>query len=183
MEIKPGTRQLLNLLNIISWIIFIGLCIDAGGYIFNTFYALSKPVAAQHFWKGVNLSALYSTDKGHFITQGILISITALMKAGIFYLIIYLFYDKKFNISRPFSASVSRLIFNISYLCFGAAVFSFWGMKYAAWIEAKNIVMPDIHKIGLGGSDIWLFMAIVLLVIGQVFKKGTELQTENDLTV
>ena len=37
--------------------------------------------------------------------------------------------------------------------------------------------------LGIGGGDVWLFMAVVLMVIGQVFKKGIELQTESDLTV
>jgi hypothetical protein len=43
--------------------------------------------------------------------------------------------------------------------------------------------MPDIHYLRIGGADVWLFMAVVLMVIGQVFKKGIALQTETDLTV
>jgi hypothetical protein len=43
--------------------------------------------------------------------------------------------------------------------------------------------MPDMHYLRMDGADVWLFMAVVLIVIGQVFKKGTELQTESDLTV
>ncbi len=74
-------------------------------------------------------------------------------------------------------------MFNIAYLCLGAGLFSLWGARYAAWIKEQGIPMPDIHFLRIGGADVWLFMAVVLIVIGQVFKKGTELQTESDLTV
>jgi len=35
----------------------------------------------------------------------------------------------------------------------------------------------------IDGADVWLFMALVLFVFAQVFKKGIELQNENDLTI
>ena len=43
--------------------------------------------------------------------------------------------------------------------------------------------MPDIADLNLDGADIWLFMGVVLLVIAQIFKKGVEMQTENELTI
>lgn len=183
MEIKITTNQILKVLEILSWIIFIGLCIEAGGIIFNTIYALNKPIVAKYFWNGTDLSQLYSHDKGYFITQTVLMSIVAVMKALIFYLIIKLFYQKNFNIAKPFNPEVTKVVFNIAYLCLGAGFFSFWGAGYAAWIKDKGIQMPDIQYLRIGGADVWLFMAVVLIVIGQIFKKGTELQTESDLTV
>ncbi|RZL33826.1 MAG: DUF2975 domain-containing protein, partial [Pedobacter sp.] len=35
----------------------------------------------------------------------------------------------------------------------------------------------------LGGADVWIFMAIVLLLINQILKRGVELQNENNLTI
>lgn len=43
--------------------------------------------------------------------------------------------------------------------------------------------MPDIQSLNLDGSDVWLFMGLILLVIAQIFKKGIEIQTENELTI
>jgi hypothetical protein len=43
--------------------------------------------------------------------------------------------------------------------------------------------MPDIQYLQLGGADVWLFMGITLLVIAQIFRRGIEIQTENELTV
>jgi hypothetical protein len=171
------------LLNILSWIIFLGLCIETGGIIFNSVYALYKPIIAKYFWNGADLSALYAFDKGHFITQTVLMSIVSVMKTMIFYLIVMLFYNKKFNMVKPFNPALTKMVFNIAYLCLGAGIFSNWGANYAAWIKAQGVQMPDIEYLRMGGADVWLFMAVVLIVIGQIFKKGTELQTENDLTV
>jgi hypothetical protein len=170
-------------LHIISWIIFIGLCIEAGGIIFNTIYALYKPIVAQYFWNGANLSHLYAHDKGHFIAQASFGAIAGVMKALIFYLIVKLFYYKKINITRPFNKDVTNTTFNIAYLCLGVGLFSLWGAAYAAWLKGLGVPMPDIHYLRIGGGDVWLFMAVVLIVIGQVLKKGTALQNENDLTV
>ena len=43
--------------------------------------------------------------------------------------------------------------------------------------------MPDVESLRVGGADVWIIMAVALFVVGQVFRKGMELQTENDLTV
>lgn len=183
MDIKISFKSILNVLNIISWIIFIGLCIEAGGILFNTIFAVYKPVVAQHFWNGADLSQLYASDKGHFIVQTSLMAIVAMMKAAIFYLVVKFFYDKKFNIAKPFNPELTNLVFNITYLCLGAGFFSYWAINYAKWITERGIQMPDIHQLRIDGADVWIFMAVVLFVIAQIFKKGTEMQNENDLTV
>lgn len=43
--------------------------------------------------------------------------------------------------------------------------------------------MPDVQYLGLGGADVWLFMGVSLFVIAQIFKRGIEIQSENELTV
>ena len=183
MEIRIGTKQILLLLNILSWITFIAVCVEAGGIMFNAAYVLYKPDVAKYFWNGADLSALIAHDRGQFMTLAIMMTIVAVLKTIIFYLIIKTFYDGKFNMQRPFNTDLTKLVFSIAWLCFGAGLFSSWGVKYTAWIERQGIPMPDIHVLRIGGADVWLFMAVVLLVIGQVFKKGIELQTEGDLTV
>ena len=183
MEIKISTKQVLNVLNILSWIIFLGLCVEAGGILFNTVYAVYRPSAATYFWNGADLSKLFSHDKGHFIAQTALMAIVAVMKALIFYLILKFFYNKKLDFAKPFNPELKNLVIGLAYLCLGAGLFSLWGIRYAAWLEKQGVLMPDIHYMRIGGADVWLFMAVVLFVIGQIFKKGTELQTENDLTV
>ena len=183
MEIRITTKQILNLLNIVSWILFLGLCVEAGGIIFNAAYAVYKPVVAKYFWNGADLSDLYAHDKGRFMVQTGLMAIAAVMKALIFYLIVKMFYNKKLNMAKPFIPELANMVTLIAYLCLGAGLFSVWGVRYAAWIKSQGVSMPDVHFMRIGGGDVWLFMAVVLFVIGQIFKKGTELQTESDLTV
>lgn len=183
MEIKITTNQILKVLEVLSWIIFIGLCIEAGALIFNTVYALYKPVVAQYFWNGADLAQLYKYDKAHFVAQMSLIVTVAIMKAMIFYMLVKMFYDKKFNLDKPFNAAVTRVVYNIAYLCAGAGLFSMWSIRQMKWFIKKGITMPDEHILNIDGADVWLFMAIVLIIIAHVFKKGNEIQNENDLTV
>jgi Protein of unknown function (DUF2975) len=183
MELKIGTKTILIVLHVISWMIFVGLCIETCGIIFNSIYAMYKPTIAAHFWNGADLSALYNFDKGHFLVQMSLISIASIMKALIFYIIIKMFYDKKLSLEKPFDPNVTSLVFLIAYICLGAGIFSIWGVNYSNWLKGQNIPMPDAEFLRIGGGDVWLFIAVILAIVGQVFKKGTALQSEIDLTV
>ena len=183
MEIRITTSQMLKVLEILSWIIFIGLCIEAGALIFNTVYALFKPIVAKHFWNGLDLSDLYTYDKVYFVMQMSLVITVAVMKLLIFYLIVKLFYDKKFTLANPFNPTVTTAVQNIAYLCLGAGFFSMWSSRQMKWFGKKGIAMPDEHLMNVDGAEIWFFMAVVLVVFAQVFKKGIELQNENDLTI
>ena len=184
MEIKISTKQVLQILYILSWIIFVGVCIEAGGFICNAFFTLaSNLVDVKKLWQQVDLSALYKYDHGYFFVVNLIMSIVAVMKAWLFYLIIKILHDKKLNMAQPFNKEMGRFIFNISYLALLIGLFSLWGVKYSKWLAGKGVEMPDIQDMRLGGADVWLFMGITLLVIAQIFRRGIEIQTENDLTV
>ena len=85
--------------------------------------------------------------------------------------------------SQPFNRDLVRFIFNVSYLALGIGLFSWWGVKYTEWFVKQGVEMPDIQYLRLGGADVWLFMGVTLFVIAQIFKRGIEIQTENELTV
>ena len=76
-----------------------------------------------------------------------------------------------------------RFILQMSWLAFGIGLFTEWGVKYTEWLVTKGISMPDTQHLHLGGPDVWLFMGVILFVIAQIFKRGIEIQTENELTV
>jgi len=181
---KSRTKQVLKILYILSWVIFIGVCIEAGGSIFSAFYTLViNPTNAATFWVGNDLSSLYRFDPVHFFAETLLISITSVMKAWIFYLIIKILHDKKLNMSQPFNNEVRLFIVKISYLTFGIGLFTWWGVKYTGWLVMQGVKMPDTQHLRLGGADVWLFMSVTLFVIGQIFNRGIEIQSENELTV
>ena len=182
MSIKTDT--FLKALQVVSWILFVGICIEAGGFIFNTFFTLVfNPVAANKFWTEVNLSELYNYNQSYFITVTSLMIIVAVMRAVMFYIIVKIFHDKKLNLSQPFNETVRYFILKIAYLALGIGLFSLWGAKYTQNLVNQGVQLPDIQYLRLGGADVWLFMAVILFVIAQIFKKGIEIQNENDLTI
>jgi ABC-type multidrug transport system fused ATPase/permease subunit len=185
MEIKITTKQILKVLQILSWIIFIGLCIEAGGIAVTTTITLFiNPAAVKNYWDWSGyLSGLYKTDHGHFIVIAVIMIIVAVLKAIMFYFIVKLFTEKTLNISQPFSSKLRRFILMLSYLALGIGLFSLYGSNYTAWLTGQGVPAADLQTLHIGGADVWLFMAVILFVIVQIVKRGIEIQTENDLTI
>lgn len=184
MEIKISTKTVLKILYVLAFIIFVGLCIEAGGFISNAVYTLAfNANLASHFWNQMDLSSLYNYDKGQFFTEIFLMSIVAVLKALLFYLIIKILEGKNLDFAQPFSKKVGSQISNLAYLTIGIGIFTSWGNKYTEWLSNKGIDMPSIQKLGLAGADVWLFMGVTLIVIAQIFKRGIEIQEENNLTI
>ena len=182
MEIT--SKQILKILYVLSWIIFIGLCIEAGAFIFNAIYTVSvNPSAANNLFNKTNLSNLYSHDSGYFLVIILIMCIVTVLKAIMFYLIVKILHENKINLSQPFTAEFGRFIFNLFYLSLGIGCFSNGGKRYAEWLVGQGVEMPNVESMHLGGDDVWLFMAVILFVIAHVFKRGIEIQTENELTV
>ncbi len=177
------TNQILKFLYILSWIIFLGLCVEAGGILFNAVFSLLNPIGSKFFWNQVDLSGLYEYKKSHYIQLLSLAVIVSIVKAVMFYLIVKVLHHKKLNIEQPFNKEVVRFIFTVSYCTFLIGLFSIWGVNYTKWLIKKGVPIFDLHGLGIDGTDVWLFMSVVLIVIGHIFKKGIEIQTENELTV
>jgi len=180
---KISTQLMLKILYVISWIIFIGVCIEAGSFIVNAFFALVNPMVVKYLWHEVDLSNLFKYDHGYFFVVTLIIGIVSVMKAWLFYLIIKILHEKKLNMAQPFSKEAGRFIFRISYVALLIGLFSWRGVEYAEWLVKQGVKMPDIQYLRLGGADVWLFMSVTLFVIAHIFKRGIEIQTENELTV
>lgn len=179
MEIKITTTTILRFLYWFSWLIFIGLCIETGSYLFNTYYALLyQPRAAEHYGLGEVLQVA-PTPFVVIMTQ---LTVVALLKAILFYLIVKLIHDKKINLNAPFNPDMAQFLNRIGYLTLGISFFTFWGAQHIQLL-AKQGMQVTSQQLLFSGADIWLFMCIVLLVIAQLFKKGIELQSENELTI
>ena len=181
---KISTEQTLKILNVLSWIIFTGVCIEAGGWIFSTFYTLViNAVNAHRSWPGLDLSSLYDYGRGYFLAEMVQISLVSLMRAVLFYMIIDILQSKKLDITQPFSKNVGRFLFRMSYLSLLIGMFSWSGAQYTELLLSKGVKLPDLQHLRLGGADVWLFMGVTIFVIAQIFKRGIEIQTENELTV
>ena len=184
IDMKISTKQILKFLYVLSWVVFVGVGIEAGGFLTNTFYTmLINPNGAKNFWPRLDLSCLYQYDHGYFLLETLLMSTAAVLKAVIFYRILKILNDKKLTISQPFTREMGRFIFSVSYFSIFIGLFSGWGSSYAEWFVKQGVKMPEIQNLRLAGADVWIFMGATLFIIAQIFKRGIEMQTENELTV
>lgn len=182
MTIK--TEHLLKLLQVLAWFIFIGVCIDAGGIISNTIYSICVDANfASKFWNHTNLGQVYQFNQASYVTLTTLMSIATSLKAFLFYLIIKMFHDKKLNLAEPFTDSIKKYISNFAYLSLGIAIFSKWGSDLCNWLSEQKLAVPSVQHLKIGGADVWFLMFFILIMISKIFKRGIELQSENELTV
>src|SRR5690606_3778229 len=91
-------------LYIVAWLIFVGLCIEAGGLIVNFFFNLYNPEFVQNFYQKLNLSEMYNDSRLAFFGIYSFILTISILKACLFYTVIRLMY--KMDLSKPFSTFV-----------------------------------------------------------------------------
>ena len=178
---KSRTKQVLLILHIIAWIIFLGLCVKTGAIVYSFFVSLAKnPDGAKNLYMGLDLSDLYRFDTGHYVTIVLYIILLSGLKASLFYLVIKIFL--KINLVRPFSTEVSCLISKIGQVALGIGILTLVDLGYIAWLTKKGITFPDLQQY-LGGAGEFLLLGGIIFIIAQVFKRGIEIQSENELTV
>lgn len=171
---------ILKVLHVLSWIVFIGLCIEAGALLFNFSFTLFKPIASQSIYKGLDLSEIYGKQFPHFIGLMSFVVVLAVLKAYLFYLVVKIFL--KLNLVKPFDSEIAKLIEKISYEAVTIAILGFIAHQYTKRLIQSGYEVSDVERYW-NDTAAFLMMAAILFVIAQVFKKGIELQKENDLTV
>ena len=175
------TTQILKILNVLAWMIFVLLSIQAGAFLFNVFFSLViNPVGAKYFQRDIDLSNLYAFSTLSFFAETLMMVLVAAIKAYLFYLIVLIF--KTLNMIKPFSVDVERFIFKMSYVALVIGALSLFGIRYSEGLIERGVKLPEMYKY-FGGGDVFLMMAAILFVIAQIFKRGIEIQSENDLTV
>ncbi len=167
-------------INIVCWLIFIGYCIQTGTLLFNFIFSLFNPIAVYNLHLGLNLSQLYNSSKlAYCLLFFVIISVSAL-KAYVFYLAVKLFKD--LNLKRPFSFEIAASILRLASYPFGIGVVSLLAQQ----IEQKALATQYNISAANGywhDGGAYLMMSAIIFVIAMVFRKGVELQNENDLTV
>jgi len=159
---------------VITWLIFISLSIQAGVLLFNYpsllfSYNLKAAVTGPQKHKGWIFPSMFSLAV--FITC---------LKAYLFYLVIRLM--QTLDVSSPFHLPVARQISKIS-----TATFSIGLISYIAFLSARNLghhglIMSNLSSFW-GDSQAYILMSAIIYIIALIFKRGIEMQTENDLTI
>lgn len=167
-------------LHIVAWVIFIGLCVEAGGLIVNFVFSLFKPDFVGNLYQKLDLSQLYEQSKWSFFGMySFLISI-ALLKALLFYMLILLQY--KMDLAKPFNADASRRMNQIAYFTFSIGLISFIARGATINLLRHGYEIDKLNRFWVD-SQAFILMAAVVYVIAQIYQRGVELQNENDLTV
>ncbi len=175
------TKQILSILNVLAWIAFISLCIKTGTLIFNLIFSLFiNPEGLKDLYFIVDFSELFKTSLYEYISLMSLLIFVVGLQAYLFYVTTRLF--ENINLENPFNEVVSNLILKISYVAFEIGILNFITSNYYQRLIKKGIELPDINEV-LSSSSQFIFLAGIIYVIAQIFKRGIELQTENDLTI
>ena len=169
-----------KVLHIVAWLIFVGLCIEAGGLVVNFFFSLYKPEFVQNLYQKLDLTEIYNRSKWAFYGLYGFILFISILKACLFYIVIKLML--KMDLSKPFSAYVSRQILHISYYTLAIGVLSYIARQLAKNLMHYGFVTHNLNPFW-ADSQAFILMGAVIYIIAVIFKKGVDLQDENDLTV
>ena len=167
-------------LKIVAWIIFVGLCIKAGALIINFVYSIFKPEIVGKLYQKLDLQDIYQKSKAVFFGMYSFILVVSILKAYLFYLVILLV--TKIDLLKPFNEFVSEKILQISYYTFSIGIVSYIARQTGKNFTNKGIDTEILNQFW-EDSQAFILMAAVIYIIAMIFKKGIELQNENDLTV
>ncbi len=167
-------------LHILAWVIFVGLCIEAGGLIVNFIFSLYRPEFVQNLYQKLDLSEMHNQSKLAFFGMYSFSLVISLLKAYLFYVVIRLL--SKLNLSKPFNNFVAAEITQISYCTFFIGILSYIARETTKGLQSSGYVIDNLNQFW-ADSQAFILMAAIIYVIATIFKKGVEIQNENDLTV
>ncbi|TDB67438.1 DUF2975 domain-containing protein [Arundinibacter roseus] len=167
-------------LYLMAWLIFVGLCVEAGGMIVNFVFSLYNPDFVKNLYQKLDLSQLYSESKwGFFSMYSFLLSIF-ILKAWLFYIIIGLV--GTLNLSQPFKSLDVKQILRISSCTFSIGLLSYLAQQTNKSLENSGFKIDNIETL-LPDSQAFILMAGIIYVIAAIVLRGVEIQKENDLTI
>ena len=177
---SQSTDLVIKFLHVISWIIFIALCYQTGALLFNYSFMQFRVFPPENQYLILDLSQLFVQDEFLFgLVFIIAIGVTAL-KAYTFYLITQIF--AYLNLHKPFSREIASLISKISYYVFVVGIVGAIASGINEDLAIQGYPVQNAMEYWDDYSA-FLMMSAGVFVIAQVFKKGLEIQAENDLTV
>ncbi len=173
---KTKTESILEAMHVLSWIVFIGLLIQGGAILVSYLVSMANPEGAKKLYDGLDLFPLRESSIWHYSIAVLSLIALSGLKAYTAYLVIQIL--SKINLENPFQSSTAILIERVSYVILEIWVLSMLANGHQGWLR----------KYGLDRQEHWnsgefIFLAGVIFIIAQVFKKGVEIQSENELTI
>lgn len=169
---KSKTEYLLKAMNLLAWVVCIGLLLKAGAILISfVISSTGSPTAAKDLYNGIELAAYKEFGFIHYFLIVSYKIFIIVIQAYIAFLMTRLLSD--FNISQPFNSAVVQLMEKISYAILGV------------WLIAMihNIHIGLMEKtVGSATTEIsgeFIILSGIVYVMAQMFKRGIEIQSEN----
>ncbi|WAC39827.1 DUF2975 domain-containing protein [Pedobacter sp. SL55] len=175
------SSRIITIMNVLFWIVFIGLCIKTGTILFSFIVGLlGNSIPTEKLYLELNISELYNLGIFHYLNIGLILLIVPALKTYMAYLAVKI--SMKINLKEPFSKAICKGVAQISYLALTVGILQLCGQSYCKELLKRGFSLPNISGyFGYGGE--FLFLAGIIFIIAQVFKRGLEIQSENELTI
>lgn len=167
-------------LHVIAWLIFVGLSIEAGALIVNFVFSVFKPEFVGNLYQKIDLSKLYQENIFVFFGLYGFVLTVSILKAMLFYTLIQLL--QKLDLTKPFSGYAAGKIKSVAYYTFSVGIISHIASEVAKHLPYDGNEIEKLNHFWVD-SQAFILMAAVVYVIAQIFIRGVELQSENELTV
>jgi hypothetical protein len=173
---KTRTEGILVVLKIIAWIAMIGYIVEASSIIISFVVSFFNIEATKNLYKGLSYYDLRMQIEPHYIGVMSLVIAIAVLKVNVWVKAIPLLSD--LNLQNPFKPKVAKLLETISYILISVAIVSIIANGQLEWINRRFSLDYANHN-----AEEYIFMAALTYIISQIFKRGIEIQEENELTV
>jgi Protein of unknown function (DUF2975) len=174
---KTNPKTVLVVMEVFAGIALIGYAIEAGAKIISTIVSVKSSGAATNLYKGLNLGQLREDNFVYYIMAVSFLIAIPLIKAHIWYKVALIIHN--FNLEKPFTAEMVRKFDSIVQDLFGIVITSLIANGWFEWLTKKyDYDFQFSHSI-----EEYIFMAALVFILIHVFKKGIEIQSENELTV
>lgn len=176
MNLK-SSKTILTIMNVLFWIVFIGLCVKTGILLSSYLVSLfTTETATFRLYKPLDLNELFLKDIIQYHIIMISFIIMNGLKTYIAYKVVKLFTILKFE--QPFTSETTKFVFEISCWVFVTGIFGAVVNSNIRWVSKR------IQEINLEWNvNEILFFAGLIYIIAVIMQRGTEIQDENDLTV
>ena len=173
---KKRTEIILKVLNVFAWIAFIALMVKSGAVLFAYCYTIVKPNTAKDFYEHQNVYPLMQYNFWQYTTSIVLRAAIPAIQSYTAFLIIKVL--SQIKLANPFTMEVARLLEKISFFILATWAIAVMYNSYATWLIKEY---PGLPLTMASGDSI--FLAGVVFLFAQIFRKGVEIQSENELTV
>lgn len=174
---KISTVSVLKILKLLALLASIGYAVEAGSIIISVVVSKFNPEAAKNIYKGLDLYKLKEYSNSLYYQTASFIAAIAILKSTVWLMVTRML--SGLNIRNPFKPAMTKILEKISYTLVTIWIIGFIANIQTRWIEKRTGYQP----VQIISIDEFLFLAGLVYIISQVFKRGIEIQSENDLTI